>query len=60
MGGAVSSLIGYSTVFVALLINARRLIGVSPAALLWPRVRELQVGMRHVQSLVRALAAPAE
>jgi antigen flippase len=60
MGGALSSLIGYSTVFVALLINAGRLIGVSPAALLWPGVRELQVGMRRVQSLVRAVAAPTE
>lgn len=60
MGGAVSSLIGYSTVFVALLINARRLIGVSPTALLCPRMGELQVGLRHVESLVRALVAPSD
>ena len=60
MGGAVSSLIGYSTVSVALLVNARRLIGVSPAALLWPRIDELQVGLRRVESMVRALAAPAD
>ncbi len=60
MGGALSSLAGYSTVSIALLISAHRLIGVSPSALLWPRAAELQVGLRRVESLARALVAPAD
>jgi O-antigen/teichoic acid export membrane protein len=60
MGGALSSLAGYSTVLVALVLGARRLTGVSLRALLWPRRDELWLGMEFVKSLVSEIVSAAE
>jgi O-antigen/teichoic acid export membrane protein len=52
MSGALSSLAGYSTASIALVLGAHKLTGVSPAALLWPRTDELQVAAARIKSLM--------
>jgi len=60
MGGANSSLAGYFAVTVALVYNARRLVGVSAIELFWPRVDEVRLGIRRIAELTHALGATAE
>jgi antigen flippase len=57
MGGALSSLVGYSTVCIALIRKTRRLTGVSPGALLCPSFAELELGAERVTYLLRRLIA---
>jgi O-antigen/teichoic acid export membrane protein len=57
MSGALSSLAGYSTVSGSLIWSAYRLTGVSPSALLWPRVEELRLEIARFKGLVRTLAS---
>jgi antigen flippase len=52
MGAAVASLLGYSTVTAVLLRNARRYAGTPMAALLLPRIDELQLVLRRLAMLV--------
>jgi O-antigen/teichoic acid export membrane protein len=60
MGGAISSLAGYSTVCAALLYAAHRLIGTTPAMLLRPRIGEMVLGVDRVRSLLQAIAGATE
>ena len=60
MGAAISSLAGYSTVTLALLVSARRHAGTSPASLLWPQADELKLGLRRLVYLARVPAAPTD
>jgi O-antigen/teichoic acid export membrane protein len=55
MGGAISSLAGYSTVCVALVLVVRRLTGVSLEELLWPRMDELRFVVARVRTLLSEL-----
>jgi O-antigen/teichoic acid export membrane protein len=57
MSGALSSLAGYLTVFVALVLRTSQLTRLPARDLLWPRRQELHLGMLRVRSLVRTLAA---
>jgi antigen flippase len=60
MGAAISSLAGYSTVTLGLLLSARRYAGASPASLLWPQAGELKLGLRRLVYLARIPAAPSD
>jgi O-antigen/teichoic acid export membrane protein len=53
MGAALASLLGYSTVSVALLFSARRYAGTSATTLLLPRGEELRSETRLLFSMVR-------
>jgi O-antigen/teichoic acid export membrane protein len=55
MSGALSSLAGYSTACVVLVLGACRLTGTSLDVLLWPRIEELRFGLARVKSLVSEL-----
>jgi O-antigen/teichoic acid export membrane protein len=54
-GAAIASLLGYSTVMTALLLQARLLTGASPAALLLPSVSEIRLGTRQLMGLARRM-----
>jgi antigen flippase len=60
VGGALSSLAGYSTVYIVLLVSGRRIVGISSRSLICPRATELQVGLTRAKSLVRALVNSTE
>jgi len=53
MSGALSSLAGYLTVSVALVLRASQLTGLPAKELLWPRAKELQLGVVRVKSLMQ-------
>jgi O-antigen/teichoic acid export membrane protein len=52
VGAAIASLLGYSTVTIALLLQVRWLTGESPAALLVPRTEEITEGMTGLATLI--------
>jgi O-antigen/teichoic acid export membrane protein len=56
VGASIASLLGYSTVTIALLFQARLLTGHSPAALLLPTAGELRAGIRQFMLLARRMA----
>jgi O-antigen/teichoic acid export membrane protein len=55
IGASVASLLGYSTVMAALLLQARLLTGQSAAALLLPTADELGAGIRQLTLLARRM-----
>ena len=52
MGAALASLFGYSTVTIFLVVSERLLTGCSLGSLLCPRVEEVQIGWRRLQTLL--------
>ncbi len=59
IGAALSSLLGYSAVNVALLTSARRIAGLSITALVVPRPAEMKRGMMRLAAAAGLLAEPA-
>jgi O-antigen/teichoic acid export membrane protein len=55
LGASIASLLGYSTVMIALLLQARWLTGESPASLLLPSTEELSAGMKQLATLARRM-----
>jgi O-antigen/teichoic acid export membrane protein len=55
MGAAIASLLGYSTVNVVLLVNARRYTGMRLRELLIPQRGELKLTVSQLLSFVRGL-----
>ena len=55
VGASIASLAGYSTVMVALLLQARWLTGQSPGALLLPGAEELHSAMKRMALLARRM-----
>jgi O-antigen/teichoic acid export membrane protein len=55
VGASIASLLGYSAVMIALLVQARWLTGESPATLLLPSSEELSVGMKQLATLARRM-----
>jgi O-antigen/teichoic acid export membrane protein len=55
-GAAIASLLGYSTVMATLLLQARRLTGESPGALLFPTRTEIYSGTKQLVILARRMA----
>ena len=54
MGGALSSLVGYLTVSIALVLRGCRLTGLRVSELLWPSGEEFQRELLRLRSLVHA------
>jgi len=57
IGAAIASLLGYSTVAVALLASAKQIAGTSIAALLLPRPAEMKRSVLRIAAAARAIAA---
>ena len=59
IGAAIASLLGYSTVTVALLASAKQIAGTSIAALLVPRPAEMKRSMMRLVAAARGIATSA-
>jgi O-antigen/teichoic acid export membrane protein len=57
VGAAIASLLGYSTVTVALVASARHIAGTSIAALLVPRATEMKRSVLRIAAAARTIAA---
>jgi O-antigen/teichoic acid export membrane protein len=58
IGAAVASLLGYSTVTMALLFSAQRIAPISIAALIMPRPNEIKRGIMRLAAVGRGPATP--
>ena len=59
IGAAIASLLGYSTVTVALLASARQITGISIASLLLPRPAEMKRSMIRLVAAARGITTSA-